>query len=1191
MKYFFQLFLSFFFLPALTAQPLVGNTRSVSGNGNIYAVVVGISTYQDSTIDQLQFANADAIEFARFLKSKTGGSVPDENIRLLTDSNATQSAVILAVNWLAKVCKKDDIVFFYFSGHGTVEHVSMFNNAFLICYNTLKVLPEGMSLSVDKVNDVAKTLSVQTLANVVLITDACHSGEIATDKARNKLVGEQLLASTEKEIRIASCMPDQLSNENTDWGGGRGVFSYHLINGLKGFADVDNNGIVTLGEIKTYLATQMKNDPVLRQENKVQTPVIKDENEGFLLAKVDKDEFARTRQKVASDSMSQPIVFLTASPLARDPIGDMLPDDYFFSLLKNENIEQLTDTLKLIELEPVQIALALIKNVKDKINVKSGLDKLQELQDELQSSSGFLEQFNEGLVKVFDNKAHDVITQYLSGDVAELERRRYYNVNNNGYDVYPRMFAVALKLIRPDNFFYNILQFKLHYFTGVCLRLKIPVTEDPMPLVNEAIEEQKKALALDMNAVQVFNELGILYLLKKEYTISEKYFLEAVSRNDRWAFPWSNLSALYSLTGNYTKGFAANSKADSLQAGLQSTTINLGYLNEKTGNLLYAEEDYHKAIDINSRHFLPFERLGYVNLNTTKYAEADSFFYEASLRKKGFHFNGNEWLTVEDTRVMVPTAPTICDIDTNHLDSKDIMAFFYWGVKEYEAKHYSNALRILKKVIAADKTNPLVFHYIGKLYYDQKKWKEAEIMFKYAVNYCLDRPAFDKYCDSVRKSKTYPYQHDCFEDFFAKHFYEREEDYYFLSYLYESWKHDDEAELMYVKIIQQYPEKIQGYIKLWQLHEKRNRFIQAENVIRSYKAHDTEQGDIELNDFYRRMIQRYPDNGDWNYKLGILLYSRASQNAKHPFFDTIVWFPKINKEVFIDFEIYGKLKSDPDLKLDMGGRNGETTAIYQPPVKSERGSRLIPGVNDVIELGEPIDLPRFDGIKYLKRAAEIIGERKILAEINYKIANIYVWAGSKKQAYPFYVKSISFEPDNANTRLALVDAGAAIYKYRAVLEQLNYLYDSSQINFPKQLLLVQFAMYAGQFERSNKILQEAAVIYPYALPEYADLMGRLYLLSKKYDMALDFYQAYSNIYPDNAGTLYTMARLSAANGQKDDALLFLKTAIGKGFNYSFVLDSDPLMADLRKTAAWNAVIKNIKPKTWKSPGLNSDEQR
>lgn len=1182
MKQIFLFFWMAFVCLKLYAQQSSANTSLQTNSTNVYAVVVGISSYQDSTIDQLQYADADAIAFANFLKSKTGGSVPEQNIRLLTNSQATQAAVILAVNWLAKVCKKDDVVFFYFSGHGDVENITMFNNAYLICYNTLKEVFEGMSLSVDKLNDIAKTLSSRTLANVVLITDACHSGKIANNRAtRNQLVGEQLLASTEKEIRIASCKPEELSNENADWGGGRGIFSYYLVNGLQGYADEDKNGIITLGEIKNYLASQMKNDPVLQQENRIQTPVIKDNNDGFKLAHIDKEEFEKFKAKT-EENPTPPLVISNNSPATQNQEENINeePDDYFFSLLKKHSLEELTDSLHLISLSETQIPFAVIDKLKLSLNSQTGINKLNDLKKMLEANTEALQHFNESLVRAFDDRAHEVITQYLRGDEAELERRRYYNANNNGYDVYPRMFKVALKLIKPDNFYYDILQFKLHYFTGVNIRLKVPTVQDASPLIEQAIQEQKQALELDKNAAQVYNELGILYMFNGKYKDAEKYFKEAIIRNHNWSFPWANLAGLYALAGRVIDGYQANHIADSLQKGLQLNAINLGMLDEKSSNILFAEEDYRNAIDINSRHFLPFERLGYINLHKTAYAVADSFFYEASLRKKGYHFKGNVWMSVAPIIVMPPVLPLECDIDTSKINAGDLMAFFYWGVKEYETKHYSNALRILKKVIALDQFNPLVFHYIGKIYYDQQKWKEAEIMFKYAVDYYLDTAQFNHYCDSVIQSKSYSYAHDCFEKFFTQNYYQQVEDFYFLADLYQLWNHPDEAELLYKKIIQQFPLQLPAYIKLWQHLEKQERYIQAENTIQSYSVYDAETSYRELNAFYRRLLNKFPDNGEWNYKLGMLLYSRANLPSNYAYFDSIVWFPRMNKEVFIDFDVYQQFLSNMNYQFDISTKSNNSI-LYKNEIKETPKYLLVPGVGESIQLAEPVYLPRYDGIKYLKKASEILAERKLLAEVNYKIGNIYFWSGSSRMAFPFYEKSIGFDSANANTRFLLINAGLSIFKNRAVLSQLNYLYNNSQINFPMQLKLAELSMYAGQFQNAEKILSDAITIHPYHLPEFTVLQGRLNLLAGNYKKAIAFYMLERKNNPNDAVIYYTIARLFAAQGQKKEAFNMLEESIAKGFNYLFVINADPMLAELHKSSNWQALIKKIQPKEWK----------
>lgn len=44
----------------------------------------------------------------------------------------------------------------------------------------------------------------------------------------------------------------EVSRESEEWGGGHGVFTYYLLEGLNGKADADGNGIVTLGEVMDY---------------------------------------------------------------------------------------------------------------------------------------------------------------------------------------------------------------------------------------------------------------------------------------------------------------------------------------------------------------------------------------------------------------------------------------------------------------------------------------------------------------------------------------------------------------------------------------------------------------------------------------------------------------------------------------------------------------------------------------------------------------------------------------------------------------------------------------------------------------------------------------------------------------------------------------------------------------------------
>jgi len=1205
--------LSFFFLPVclllfsclVSAQPLLKNDAPAATAANTYAIVIGISSYQDPDIPRLNFSNKDAMVFADFLQSASGGSVPKQNIKLLTDSMATIGEVDKSIRWLMDHCKEGDKVFFYFSGHGEMENVTMSKNGYLICYNTPSVAFVNMGLSIDYLNDVVNTISVQTKAKVVVITDACHSGTMNGNKFKgNFFVGEQLMLKKENEVRMASSKPDQLSNEKEDWGGGRGVFSYYLVNGLQGgLADVNNDGTVSVAELKNYLENKMANDPVLKKEGDVQTPVVSF-NKDLPLATVVEADARRIKEQAKNDSAANIMVLNSMNAAADDANAE--PADFFFSILKYESMEALTDSVKLSSLPVNEIALACIRYVGRFPLLETQEKKLADLAAALKNDPEKLERFNLDLAGVFLDAGQAVIANYIRGDEAELERRRYYNSQNNGYDVYSRMFAVALKLCGNDKYYSTKAEVFLHYFTGLALRLKIPLTDNPGPLIAQALDEQKKALALEEYAAYIYNELGVLYQYQKNYTEAENNFIKASQLSPQWAIPQSNVSSLYISKKEYDKAMAFVDIADSLQKNLQSISINRGFIFERKGNLLFAEEDYHHAIEINSRHYLPFERLGYVNMNAANYALADSFFYEADLRKKGYHFEGNEWEMGLVPLPMTPMPFMACTVDTSILEPTDIFAFFTWGVQEYQEKNYSNAIRILRKVVSIDKTNPLVYHYLGKAYFDQQKWEEAELMFKLATANSKDTTLFKRYTDSVIRSKKYKYNHECFERFFKFKYYHPVEDYYFLGTLYENWKHVEEAEKYFRQItsfgqtknyddfgrliikpeIQLfYGEQTPAYVKLWQLLEKQARYNEAEAVIKQYARESEILSDQELNEFYRRMADRFPENGEWVYRLGNLLYKYAPQTARLEYLDSIAWFPLMNKEMFIDSTVYMNLDQYDSLQLYDLSETGaiQRIKITKGKVRLKRRKYEVPGTREFILSADCIYMPRMDGIAYLQRAAQLIAEKETLADIHFKTGKIYLWAGSKKMAYPYFERSLSLIPDNANARLILVDIYNALHKNRSAFNQLNYLNDSNQVNLPNRILFARYNILAGNFDKADESLTKTESYVPYYIPEINNLRGLSGMLANKPAQAIEYYAKSMNAKGANPGwyNSYSLARLYAKTGNVTDAWKYLQMAIKAGFNYSYVLQNDSYMEGLRSTPKWQTTISSIAMKKYK----------
>ena len=82
------------------------------------------------------------------------------------------------------------------------------------------------------------------------------------------------------------------------------------------------------------------------------------------------------------------------------------------------------------------------------------------------------------LAVAYHDIVQKIINAYLAGDEAELEERRYYNVDKYGYDKYLEMLKLAEKLLETDHPLRRIIELKKYYLTGIISRLQIPITQN-----------------------------------------------------------------------------------------------------------------------------------------------------------------------------------------------------------------------------------------------------------------------------------------------------------------------------------------------------------------------------------------------------------------------------------------------------------------------------------------------------------------------------------------------------------------------------------------------------------------------------------------------------------------------------------------------------------------------------------------
>ena len=244
-----------------------------------WAVIIGISAYQDTRIPSLRYSAADAKALYEWLTSPQGGRYSPTRVKLLLNENAKGTDMREALfEWLGQALM-EDLVIIYFAGHGSPQSPDLAENLFLLPYDAQydRVATTGFPMW-----DIETALRRFVKARkVIVIADACHAGGIGRsfDIARRSNRGihvnpissglENLSKIGDGVCVISASGEKQLSRESQDWGGGHGVFTHFLLNGLKGEADYNNDEQVTLGELIPYLSEQVR-----RSTRSAQTPIV-----------------------------------------------------------------------------------------------------------------------------------------------------------------------------------------------------------------------------------------------------------------------------------------------------------------------------------------------------------------------------------------------------------------------------------------------------------------------------------------------------------------------------------------------------------------------------------------------------------------------------------------------------------------------------------------------------------------------------------------------------------------------------------------------------------------------------------------------------------------------------------------------------------------------------------------------------
>jgi len=257
----------------------------IEKNKNVWAVVVGINTYPN--VRQLKYAVNDAKIFYDHLVKHN--HIPAENVTLLLNQEATLTKIKSTLGtYLKSMAGKDDMVVIFFAGHGATERDAFSPDGdglekYLLPFDVdLKDL-YATALPMGELSRIFDRIRSERL---IFIADACYSGasggrtiSMAGMRASISEAFMDRIAGGKGRVVITASGANEVSAEKDELQ--HGVFTYFLIEGLKGAADIDKDGLVTVDEAYNYVSEHVPQATAQEQH-----PVKKGIVEGRLILSV-----------------------------------------------------------------------------------------------------------------------------------------------------------------------------------------------------------------------------------------------------------------------------------------------------------------------------------------------------------------------------------------------------------------------------------------------------------------------------------------------------------------------------------------------------------------------------------------------------------------------------------------------------------------------------------------------------------------------------------------------------------------------------------------------------------------------------------------------------------------------------------------------------------------------------------------
>ena len=203
--------------------------------GEKWALVVGISKFQDKHLPRLNFASKDARDLSALLVDPSAGRFKAENVHALIEGQVTTRQLKMELNWLARSAQPNDLVVIFLSSHGTPRNRDTAEVNYIATTET-ETEPEdnlyATAFPMVEISDVVRT-RIKAQRTVILL-DTCHSGAAAAAAIKDAAASDKELDRIRQGVGraiVTSSSPEEQSFEGKPYD--NGYFTHFLLEALR----------------------------------------------------------------------------------------------------------------------------------------------------------------------------------------------------------------------------------------------------------------------------------------------------------------------------------------------------------------------------------------------------------------------------------------------------------------------------------------------------------------------------------------------------------------------------------------------------------------------------------------------------------------------------------------------------------------------------------------------------------------------------------------------------------------------------------------------------------------------------------------------------------------------------------------------------------------------------------------------